>query len=76
LSTDRIVCRDCFSWDNEHPRLQFAPAVQGIADPGFCRKHRHASYNMRNDKGEFYAIGIQPITDGDETCGERRPKSE
>lgn len=65
-------CRTCIWWDNTHPRLQFAPEVQGIASPGFCRKHKPGAYTLVNAEKEAFAIGIQPITDGDECCGEYR----
>lgn len=59
-------------WDNEHPRLQFAPEIQGMSSPGFCRKHKPGCYTAYNETKEAYAIGIQPITDGDEGCAEFR----
>lgn len=65
-------CRTCIWWDNQHPRLQFAPLVHGIAAPGVCRKHKPGIYSLTNDYGEAFSIGIQPITDGDECCGEYR----
>jgi len=52
--------------------LQFAPEIQGIINPGFCRKHKPGAYTATNDKHEAFAIGIQPITDGDECCAEHR----
>jgi len=67
-------CRRCDWWDNQHPRLRFAPEVHGIAAPGLCRKHRPGAYTLANDTKETYAIGIQPIMDGDDYCGEFRER--
>jgi hypothetical protein len=63
-------------WDDTHPRLKFMPTIQGIRDPGFCRKHKPGAYTATNEQREAFAIGIQPITDGDEYCGEFRPREE
>ena len=62
-------CSECKWWDNKHPKLDFAPKVDGLASPGFCRKHRPGAYSLKN-----YWIGLQPITDGNEWCGEYREK--
>jgi hypothetical protein len=63
-------CKTCRWWDDEHPRLRFAPLVSGISNPGFCRKHKPGGYTLATENKEAYAIGIQVITDGDEGCGE------
>lgn len=67
-----FACRNCRWWDSTHPRLRFAPEVQGIEKPGFCRKHKPSSYTMANSVKELYAIGLQPITDAAEGCAEFR----
>jgi len=67
-------CQTCKWWDNQHVRIQYAPDVNGIANPGFCRKHKPGAYTATNDAGEAFAIGVQPITDADECCGEYREK--
>jgi hypothetical protein len=67
-----ISCKACKWWDSEHPRIKFMPDIQGILEPGFCRKHRPGSYTMANAAKELYAIGIQPITDAAECCAEFR----
>jgi hypothetical protein len=66
------TCKTCRWWDSTHPRLQFAPSVQGIAQHGFCRKHKPGAYTLANAAKEPFAIGIQPITDADECCAEYR----
>ena len=66
------VCHACDWWDDQHPRLQFAPEVHGITKPGFCRKHKPGGYTLVNQFKESYAIGIQVITDADDYCGEFR----
>lgn len=67
-----LSCKTCRWWDNQHPRLQFAPEVQGISMPGFCRKHKPGAYTLTNAAKEAFAIGIQPITDAAEGCAEHR----
>lgn len=67
-----LRCATCRWWDCEHPRLCYAPTVQGITSPGFCRKHKPGAYTATNDKNEAFAIGIQPITDAEERCAEYR----
>ena len=67
-------CGTCRWWDHSHPRLQYAPDVQGIAVSGFCRKHKPGAYTAANEQKEAFAIGIQPITDKDDYCGEYRLK--
>lgn len=69
-----MYCEVCKWWDNVHPRLEFAPKIQGIEYPGFCRKHKPGAYTATNEKKEAFAIGIQPITDKDDCCSEYRPK--
>ena len=69
-----MKCQTCRWWDNEHVRIRFAPEIGGIENPGFCRKHKPGAYTKANDSGEAFAIGIQPITDADECCGEYREK--
>jgi hypothetical protein len=69
---ERKKCKTCHWWDNQHPRLRYAPEVQGIANPGFCRKHKPSAYTVRNADKETFAIGLQPIMDADEFCAEHR----
>ena len=65
-------CQACRWWDHEHPRLKYAPSVQGIEAAGFCRKHKPGAYTLGNAAHESFAIGIQPITDANDYCGEYR----
>lgn len=65
-------CQACLWWDNQHPRLKYAPTVQGIETAGFCRKHKPGAYTLGNSAHESFAIGIQPITDANDYCGEYR----
>lgn len=62
-----ISCYTCKWWDNKHPRLEYAPEVSGIANAGFCRKHKPGVYALEN-----YHVGIQPIMDGADFCAEHR----
>lgn len=70
-----MKCETCQWWDNEHERILHAPQINGIKQPGFCRKHKPGAYTKTNDSGEAFAIGIQPITDAAERCGEYREKA-
>jgi len=64
-------CKTCEWWDSEHPRLEFAPAVPGISNPGFCRKRLPGAYMLQN-----YHIGIQPIMDGEDGCAAHRERGQ
>jgi len=66
------TCKTCIWWDTNHPRLLFAPKVSGMHCPGFCRKHKPGAYSVATGEHGNFAIGIQPITDGDEGCAEHR----
>lgn len=61
----KLSCYTCRWWDNSHPRLATAPEVDGIGNPGFCRKHKPSWYGLQN-----YLIGVQPIMDGADFCAE------
>ena len=69
-----MKCGTCKWWDNTHKRIQYAPEVRGIEKPGFCRKKMPGAYTATNDSKEHFAIGIQPITDAEDRCGEYREK--
>ena len=60
-------CKNCLWWDNEHARVDYVPAVDGIVSPGICRKHKPGAYSVNK-----FLIGVQPITDLDDFCGEFR----
>ena len=60
-------CKNCLTWDNQHPSVALIPLQLNKKDPGFCRKHRPGSLKI----GQHY-YGVQPIMDADEFCGEFR----
>lgn len=66
---NKLSCYTCRWWDNSHPRLATAPDVEGIGNPGFCRKHKPGAYGVANESGTFH-IGVQPIMDGADFCAE------
>ena len=60
-------CKNCTWFDDQHPSVQFVPKIEWKTHTGFCRKKRP---NVTGHKG--WHIGIQPIMDADEFCGEFR----
>jgi hypothetical protein len=54
-------------WDNKHPATREIPSELGKTDLGFCRKHKPGSLRIGS-----YFYGVQPVTDGDDFCGEFR----
>jgi len=65
-------CRNCTWWDSTHPRVKAAPAIAGIATPGICRKHKPGAEHIA--KG--YYLGVQPIMDAEDCCGEFREEKQ
>jgi len=61
-------CRLCIWWDCEHERIKVAPQISGIGVAGLCRKHKPGS--ERVEAG--YYLGVQPIMDAEDYCGEFR----
>lgn len=60
-------CKKCLWWDNEHSSVKVIPIELNKKDPGFCRKHKPGSLRI----GQYF-YGVQPVTDGNEFCGEHR----
>lgn len=60
-------CKNCIWFDDQHQSVQSIPKIEWKTHPGFCRKKRP---NVAGFKG--YHIGMQPIMDADEFCGEFR----
>ena len=69
-------CKTCMWWDNKHARLENLPADKletlGICRPGICRKHKPASAALE----KLYYLGVQPIMDAEDVCGEHRPEKQ
>lgn len=62
-------CKNCIWWDNQHISVKFIPKIEWKPDPGFCRKHKPGA----NRVGTVY-VGVQPVQDANEFCGEFRPE--
>ena len=60
-------CKNCRWWDNEHIRIKYILKLEYIPNPGICRKHKPGAIKIK----ETY-IGIQPIMDENDYCGEHR----
>jgi hypothetical protein len=60
-------CKNCTWWDNEHRAAMNIPIEMKKTQPGFCRKHKPGSLRIG-----AYFYGVQPVTDGDDFCGEFR----
>jgi len=58
-------CKDCLWWDNEHLSVTFIAMVEWKPNPGFCRKKRPGAILIEQSH-----IGVQPVMDADEFCGE------
>jgi len=65
------ACAKCDWWDDTHARLKTAPEIAGIGHPGLCRKHKPGAYRTGN-----YYVGVQPIMDAEDRCGEFREQKE
>ena len=64
---DKRKCRHCDWWDNQHISVQYIVKLEWKPNPGFCRKHKPGAILI--DKNH---IGVQPVMDADESCGEFR----
>ena len=61
-------CENCIWWDRDHSRLAAAPQIAGINVAGLCRKHKPGAEKI----GSGYYLGVQPIMDAADYCGEFR----
>jgi len=52
-------------YDDVHSSVQFIPQIDWKTNPGFCRKKRPAAILIEKNH-----IGVQPVMDADEFCGE------
>lgn len=64
-------CKNCIWWDNVHPMARLVSDIPGKSVIGFCRKHKPGVTMF-----ERYYVGVQPIMDADEFCGEFREEKE
>ena len=60
-------CKNCKWWDNEHESVKLIPLIDGKSNPGFCRKHKPGAIGVNN-----HHVGVQPVMDANEFCGEFR----
>ena len=61
-------CKLCLWWDSDHDRIKAATQIPGIKTPGLCRKHKPGAEKI--ERG--YYLGVQPIVDANDYCGEWR----
>ena len=64
-------CKLCEQWDNQHISVSLLPDIPWKPNPGFCRKHKPGAVLIERNH-----IGVQPVMDADEWCGEFRLKKE
>jgi hypothetical protein len=55
----------CLFWDNHHISLTYVARLEWKPNPGICRKKMPGAYMY---EGNY--LGIQPLMDADEACGE------
>ena len=67
MANDRR-CSTCLWWDCEHERLKAGPVIAGIVSAGLCRKHKPGAERLESG----YYLGVQPIMDANDYCGEWR----
>jgi hypothetical protein len=60
-------CKNCLWFDDQHTSVQFIPKIDWKPLPGFCRKKKPGAILI--DKNH---IGVQPVMDANEFCGEFR----
>ena len=60
-------CKGCLWWDNQHVSVGSIAQIEWKPNPGFCRKHKPGAVLFQNNH-----VGIQPVMDADEFCGEFR----
>jgi hypothetical protein len=58
-------CKDCEWWDNRHPSIADIPIELGKKTPGFCRRRKAVSLQIKQ-----HVYGAHPVMDADEFCGE------
>jgi hypothetical protein len=58
-------CGKCLWWDNKHISVKHIPEIEWKPKPGFCRRRRPAAIGIGKNH-----VGVQPIMDADEFCGE------
>jgi len=60
-------CKNCLWWDNKHISVKYIAPIEWKPYPGFCR--RRPAGAIKIDKNY---IGVQPVMDAEEFCGEFR----
>jgi len=60
-------CKNCLWWDNQHISVKYIVKIDWKPRPGFCRKRKPGAIAMEKNH-----VGIQPVMDADEFCGEFR----
>lgn len=67
-------CCNCLWWDNSHPRVALCPQLDWMQSPGICRKHKPGAVPL--DRTTPIYVGVQPLMDADDFCGEFREDKE
>ena len=63
-------CRNCIWWDNREQFTKFLPQIPDKPNAGFCRRRKAVSVSW-----EKIVLGIHPIHDAEEFCGEFKGES-
>jgi len=58
-------CKNCLWWDNQHISVQYIVKLDWKPNPGFCRRRKSGAILIEKNH-----IGIHPVMDADEFCGE------
>ncbi|MHC4354546.1 MAG: hypothetical protein ACYS0H_17720 [Planctomycetota bacterium] len=58
-------CKTCTWWDNREKFVSFLPKMDFKPNPGFCRRRKAPAVSY-----EKILIGVHPVHDADEFCGE------
>jgi hypothetical protein len=58
---------NCLWWDEKHVSVKRIPKLDWKPNPGFCRKHKPGAIMVEKSH-----VGIQPVMDAEEFCGEWR----
>ena len=58
-------CKNCRWWDNREQFIEGFPDIEWKPNPGLCRRRRAGAIKIKN-----LFIGIHPVMDAEEFCGE------
>ena len=58
-------CKNCTWWDNVHISVQYITSIEWKPNPGFCRRRKAGVIGIEQNH-----VGVHPVMDADEFCGE------